>query len=147
MIVENNDTVLLAFSGKLDNGRIFKEVGTENPLKIVIGNQELPPTVENAIVGMGEGDVKKVRISPEEGYGPRLKELIHELPLSTFGDKIVPKPGMILSQKIEKDGTQHQVPVTIVEVSDDKVTIDYNHPAAGHNLTYEITVIKIIKNS
>lgn len=146
MIVEKNDTVLLSFTGKIDNGQIFKEVTADNPLKIIIGNQELPPTVENAITGMKEGEAKKVRITSEEGYGPRLKELIHELPLSTFGDRISPKPGMILSQKIEKDGTQHEIPVTIVEIKNDKVTIDYNHPAAGHDLTYVITVMKIIKN-
>ena len=146
MIVEKNDSVLLSFTGKIDNGQVFREVTAENPLKIVIGNQELPPSVENAITGMQEGETKKIRVSPEEGYGPRLKELVHELPLATFAGRITPKPGMILSQKIEKDGSQHEIPVTIVEVKGDKVTIDYNHPAAGHDLTYDITVMRIIKN-
>lgn len=116
-------------------------------MEITIGNSELPPSVEIEIGGLKVGDRKKVRVPPEEGYGPRIKDLVHEIPRTSFGDHITPTPGMVLSQKIEKEGEQHDIPATVVEVNEDNVTIDYNHPAAGHHLNYDISILQINKSS
>ncbi len=143
--IEEKDRVTFSFTGKLDNGTIFSHKTKDDPMTITIGEGELPPSVEIALKGLQEGASKTIRIPPEEGYGPRMKELIHELPLSAFGKKITPTPGMVLSQKMTREGTVHEIPATIVSVEDDKVTIDYNHPLAGHHLTYEIGIITIEK--
>ncbi len=50
---------------------------------------------------------------------------------------------MLLSQKIERDGVEQKVPLTVMEVKDDLVVVDYNHPLAGHHLTYDLTIIDI----
>jgi len=142
-VAGEKDTVIISYTGKLDNGEIFKAVPPEEPITVQIGNSELPPTVEIELIGMKKGQTKKIKIPPDEGYGPRLKELLHEVPRANFGDKIVPKPGMILSQKIEKDGVIHDVPVTVIENKEDLVVIDYNHPLAGHHLTFELTLLDI----
>jgi len=142
-IVKENDNIVITFTGKLDNGIVFFEVPSSEPMKVKLGDSELPPTVEMAVVGMEKGESKKIRVSPDEGYGPRMKDLLHEVPRQTFGDRIDPKPGMVLSQKVEKDGVEKKVPVTVIEVKEDMVVLDYNHPLAGHHLTYELTVIDI----
>ena len=72
-----------------------------------------------------------------------MKDLLHEVPKTTFGDRIEPKPGMVLSQRVEKDGVEQKVPVTVIEVKEDAVVLDYNHPLAGHHLTYEVTIVDI----
>ena len=141
--VKEHDTVSIAFVGKLDNGTIFIDYPTTSPMKIKLGEDDLPPTVEMAIVGMELGETRKIRVSPDEGYGPRMKDLLHEVPVQTFGDRIIPKPGMVLSQKVERDGVEHKVPATVIEIKDNLVVIDYNHPLAGHHLTYEVTVVGI----
>lgn len=136
-------TVTLAYTGKLDNGEVFTSVNAERPFTITIGNHELPPTLENSLIGLAVGDKRTIRLSPEEGYGARQKLLVQELSRSTLGDKIEPKPGMILSLKVDKDGEEVQVPATVMEVNKDIVVIDYNHPLAGHHLTYEVHILKI----
>lgn len=143
-IVKENDRISITFIGKLDNGAVFAEVSAAEPMAIKLGDSELPPTVEMALVGMKTGESKKIRVDADEGYGPRLKDLVHEVPLTTFGDRIDPKPGMILSQKLVREGVEQKVPVTVIEINDDKVLLDYNHPLAGHHLTYEITVVAIL---
>ncbi len=145
--VENGDSVTLIFEGKLDTGENFESKNKDAPLTVVIGNSDIPPTLEQALLGMTVGKQNSIRVPPEEGYGPRQKNLIQELKKNTFGVNITPKPGMILSLKIEKDGQPHQVPVTVMEVKDDLVTVDYNHPLAGHHLTYEFTVLEIKKGA
>jgi FKBP-type peptidyl-prolyl cis-trans isomerase 2 len=145
--VENGDTLTIVFIGKLDDGAVFVEITPDDPLTVIVGDSQLPPTVELAIIGMGQGESQKIRVPPEEGYGPRMKNLVHEVPLSNFGDRITPKPGMVLSQKVEKDGTEHKVPVTVMEVKEKSILIDYNHPLAGHHLTYELTIQEISKTN
>ena len=141
--VEKKDRVAIRYIGKLDNGTVFQTVTSEKPLEIVIGNLEAPPTLESALMGMKVGEKKKVCIGPEESYGIRQKDLLQELQREDLGDKIEPKLGMVLSLKVDKDGQDHQIPATVVEVKDDIITVDYNHPLAGHNLTYDLEVVTI----
>ncbi|MCW5207875.1 peptidylprolyl isomerase, partial [Desulfobulbus sp. US2] len=60
-----------------------------------------------------------------------------------FQGKLDPKPGMILSLAVDRDGEQHQVPATIIKVHEDAITVDYNHPLAGRPIVYEVTLITI----
>jgi FKBP-type peptidyl-prolyl cis-trans isomerase 2 len=143
--IEANDTVVIEFEGKLDNGEVFKTVTKDKPISITLGDGNSPPTLEQALMGMSIGEKKVVRLPPEEGYGPRQKELLQEIELSTFGDKIEPKPGMVLSLTVEKEGDSHKIPATVIEIKDNMVIVDYNHPLAGHHLTYHLTVLDIKK--
>jgi FKBP-type peptidyl-prolyl cis-trans isomerase 2 len=143
--IEEQDRIAIAFTGKLDNGEIFIEVTPDKPMTVKLGESELPPTLELGVIGLKKGEKKKIRVSPDEGYGPRLKNLLHELDKERFSNRIEPKPGMILSQKVERDGVEQQVPVTVIEVKDDKVVLDYNHPLAGHHLTYDLEIIDILR--
>jgi len=143
--IEKNDIVTIAFTGKLDNGAEFMTVTSDKPMNVNIGASEMPPTVESALLGLTVGQTIKIRVSPDEGYGPRQKNLLQTIDSPEFIVKIQPKLGMILSLKVERDGQEHQVPATVVEINENSVVVDYNHPLAGHNLNYEITVLGIQK--
>ncbi len=80
----------------------------------------------------------KLRIAPEEGYGPRQKDLVQTMDNPEMVKKLQPKPGMIVTLKTTKDGEEFDVPATVIEVDGTQVTVDYNHPLAGHHLTYTI---------
>ena len=146
-VVEKNDQVTITFIGTLDNGAVFMRLPADKPMTIRIGDAELPPSVEQTLTGMTVGETRPVRVDPDEGYGPRMKILLHEVPRSTLEHRFKPKPGMLISQKVERDGEQHAVPATIIEVRADTVVLDYNHPLAGHHLTYELTVVALEKGS
>jgi len=143
--VEDKDKVTIAYVGKIDNGATFTEVLPEKPLTVTIGESELPPTIELALLGMSAGETKTIRVPPDEGYGPRFKDLLHEIPRSHLDDRFELKKGLLLSQAVEKDGVEHKVPATIVDLTPEKVVLDYNHPLAGHHLTYELTLLSIEK--
>ncbi len=140
---QTNDTVSLAYIGKLDNGEIFSTIDEKNPLRVTIGANDLPPTLEQALVKMNIGESRKIRVSPDEGYGPRQKDLLQTIDNQELIDTLNPRPGMILSLKINKDGNDQKVPATVMEITGSKVTVDYNHPLAGHHLTYDVTLLDI----
>lgn len=141
--ISDNSTVTIIYEGKLDNGEIFKVITEDQPLKIQIGNSEVPPTLEKSLLGMSAGQSKTVRITPEETYGPRQKVLLQTVKKSNLGENISPKPGMILSLKVQKEGVEHQIPATVMELKQETVVVDYNHPLAGHHLTFNVTILKV----
>ncbi|MGL1931470.1 MAG: FKBP-type peptidyl-prolyl cis-trans isomerase [Desulfotalea sp.] len=140
--LQDGTVVLVSYIGKIDNGDVFKTTSPEEPVKAIIGDSELPPTLEEAVKKMSVGETVKVRVPPEEGYGPRQKLLTQEIGNKEFIEKINPKPGMIINLNAKKEGIEEPVPVpaTVIEVKEDVVVVDYNHPLAGHHLTYELTL-------
>jgi FKBP-type peptidyl-prolyl cis-trans isomerase SlpA len=142
-----NDTVVLAFSGTLDNGEVFITSEKDKPSRVKLGNSDLPPTLEAGIMEMQVGETRKIRIPPEEGYGQRLKELLQTVDNQKVIDTLNPKPGMIIFLKVDKAGIEQKVPATVIEVKGSQITVDYNHPLAGHHLTYVVTLLEIAENS
>lgn len=136
-----NSIASIVVTGKLDNGEVFFSVEEQDPLEVAIGNSDLPPTIEQNLLDMKVGDVRKVRIPPEEGYGPRQKDLLQTIDNQKMIDSLKPMPGMVLSLKIEKDEVEQSVPATVISVEGSQVTVDYNHPLAGHHLTYELKLL------
>ena len=95
---------------------------------------------EKAVLGMEINESREIRLQPEEAYGLPKEELIHTLSRSIWDEKADIKPGVVLGMTMEKDGEQHQVPAMVTEVSGDKVTVDFNHPLAGKQILYKITL-------
>lgn len=142
--VEENDTVIVSYVGTLDNETVFETITESKPKEIDLSDKKTALTLKRLLVGMKVGEMRTVKLSPEEGeYGIRRADLLHQIGKSKFTDKIEPKVGLVLSMNMERDGVTHQVPATIVEVSNEMVTIDYNHPLAGHPLNYEIKILDI----
>lgn len=140
---KKNDTVTLFYKGSLDNGEIFQVVEEKEPLVVKIGNSDIPPTLEQGIMEMKVGQTRKIRVSADEGFGPRQKDLVQTIESEEMIKSVNPKPGMILSLKVDKDGVEEKIPATVIEVDGSKITVDYNHPLAGHHLNYDLTLAAI----
>ncbi|PHR28341.1 MAG: peptidylprolyl isomerase [Desulfotalea sp.] len=144
---QDKDTVIIAFTGTLDNGEVFYTIEKDEPMSFVIGETSLPPTLEEAVLNMVVGDRQKVRVPPEEGYGPRQKDLVQTIDNPEMVEKLHPKAGMIVKLKTNTEGENNDVPATVIKVEGTKVTVDYNHPLAGHHLTYTVELLKIEKSN
>lgn len=134
--VQFTDTVLVSYTATIDSGEVVDQVPENKPIPLSIGSGRILQAVEASMLGMEPGETKTVRIEPEDAFGPYHKSLVHEVPLASFGDKVTPRPGMVLSLSVEKDGQPQQVPATVLGVHNNTVTIDYNHPLAGKHITY-----------
>jgi len=144
--VEANDTVVITYVGTLDNETVFETVKESKPKEIDLSDEKTALPFKLKLPGMHIGEMRTITMTPEQGeYGIRRADLLHNVARKQFANKIEPKVGLVLSMNVDRDGVTHQVPATIVELSTDHVTIDYNHPLAGHPLNYEITVVDIKK--
>jgi FKBP-type peptidyl-prolyl cis-trans isomerase SlpA len=140
---KTNDMVIFTFTGMLDNGEVFIASEKDKPAQAILGNSDLPPSLESGIMAMQVGETQKIRIPPEEGYGQRLKDLVQTIDNQKLVDTLHAKPGMVISLKVDKEGIEQKVPATVMSVEGSLITVDYNHPLAGHHLTYQVTLVEI----
>ena len=139
------DCITVDYQGVLENGDVFESTKQTGELEFTLGKASVMMAFEEGMIGVAIGDTKDIIIKPEDAYGLRQEELIQEVERSVFGDKGAElKTGMILHLTMPKDGKDQQIPATVTGLTDDKVTVDYNHPLAGHTLTYKVT-LKAIK--
>ena len=91
-------------------------------------------------MGMKVGEKKSFKVAPEEGYGIADPNAIQKVPKDQLPPEIAPKAGMMLTAQ-GKDG--QSMPVKIVEVKDDVVVMDFNHPLAGKTLNFDVEIKEI----
>lgn len=133
-------TVTISFVGTLDNGRIFHSSDEHGPLCLTIGNSQVFPALEQAIIGMGAGEAKNVVLPAAEAYGPRRQENIIQVARHVFpADKEI-AVGQKLS--IEFAGGASRV-MMVVAAGETDVTLDGNHPLAGSELTFALKVDRV----
>jgi FKBP-type peptidyl-prolyl cis-trans isomerase SlyD len=125
-----------------DDGNVIDQSAGNGPLSYVHGHDQIVPGLEKALTGKRVGDKLSVSVPPEEGYGAYDEELVFEVPRSELPPSIQPVKGMDLSMS-GPDG--NPVPVTIIKVKLNSVTLDGNHPLAGKTLHFAVDVSGVRK--
>lgn len=138
---KQGDTVKVHYTGKLEDGRVFDSSRKREPLQFTLGEGKIIPGFEVAVAGMGEGERKTIKLPPEEAYGPRRKEMVAEIGRDKMPEGVEPQVGQSL--QVTNPGGQ-RLTALIVDVRDDVIVIDGNHPLAGKVLIFEIELLKIV---
>lgn len=143
MKVKKGDKVKIDYEGKFDSGEVFDSSMHGNhshPLEFVVGQGMVIKGFDDAVLDMTEDEEKEFSIEPNEAYGERREELKQKVPRNVLPKEQEPKAGMTLVVGTP-DG--HQIPVQIVDVDKDNVTLDLNHPLAGKRLHFKIKLVEI----
>jgi FKBP-type peptidyl-prolyl cis-trans isomerase 2 len=139
---KEGDKVKVHFEGFLEDGTVFGSTMDEEPFEFTIGEKNMLPGFENAVIGMQKGETKTITLSPEEAYGSHKKELLHVMDRSSFPQEINLEIGKRLQVRTQ-DGKYGIV--TIKDITDDSIVIDENEPLAGKTLTFKIKLVEIIQ--
>jgi len=107
------------------------------PLEFIIGKGQLIPGLEKQLVGMSAGESADILVKAEEAYGLRDEEAIQELPREQF-EGIELEKGMSLYGQGQNGET---IQVNVVDFDDKTVKVDFNHPLAGKDLMFNVTVV------
>jgi len=107
------------------------------PLEFIIGKGQLIPGLEKGLVGMNAGDSADIEVKAEEAYGVRDDEAVQEIPRDQF-EGVELEKGMSLYGQGQNGET---IQVIVVDFNDETATVDFNHPLAGKDLLFKVTVI------
>jgi peptidylprolyl isomerase len=143
--IKQGDHVTIEYEGMLEDGEIVETSADTGPFELEVGGGAMPPSFENALIDMQEGEEKTIVLKPDEAFGHKDKNLLHTVEKSVFGEKITPRIGMVLGMTVEKDGQKQKIPAIVTAVNGEEVSIDFNHPLAGKAITYKFSV-KAIKD-
>jgi len=137
---KSGDTVRIHYTGTLADGTQFDSSKEREPLEFELGSGQVIAGFDKAVTGMAVGESKSVTIPPEDGYGQRNEEMVHEVPKTALPDDLEPVEGMGLQAR-GQDG--HVFRLTVVSIGDETITVDANHPLAGRDLNFDIELVAI----
>ena len=139
--IENGNVVKLHYKGTFPNGEVFDDSRVRGiPMDVLVGNGNLIPAFETALVGMTEGQTKTISLSAAEAYGARHDEAVVSVPVTAFPENFEFLEGTPVTGK-SPDGRNFNA--TIISFNDKEVVLDHNHPLAGKDINFDIEIIKI----
>lgn len=136
--VQAGDVVRVHYVGRLEDDSVFDSSHGREPLTFEAGAGDVIRGFDEGVVGMSEGQSKRIVVPPEDGYGPWRGELLTQMERAGAAPDVA--PGMAVEVRTPDDEI---VPALVTEVGDETVTLDFNHPLAGKVLTFEITLVSI----
>ena len=137
MTIKENSAVSFHYTLTDDDGQTLDSSAGKDPLAYLHGAGNIIPGLESALAGKSVGDSMVVAVTAAEGYGEVQKELIQEVPRDAFQGVDSIEVGMQFEAQTGQGGT---VPVTVTAVTDEIVTLDGNHPLAGKNLNFDVSI-------
>jgi FKBP-type peptidyl-prolyl cis-trans isomerase SlyD len=119
------------------DGEVVDSTDDNDPIEFLQGHREVIPGLEQALYGMGVGDSKSVVVAAEDAYGETDPEAVMEIPRNEFPDDFPLEPGVDLEVR-DHDG--RTLLGTILSIETQSVKVDFNHPLAGKDLHFDLTV-------
>lgn len=121
------------------DGKVADTSAGRGPLEYTHGAGQIIPGLEEELLGMNVGDKKTVQIKAEKAYGPVLEEAIRRVPKEAIGSADQLKVGDMVGASNEG----HTFRAVVKEITDKEVVLDFNHPLAGKDLTFDVEIKEI----
>lgn len=139
MKVAENVVVVIDYTLKDNSGEVIDSSEGAGPLAYLHGAGNIVEGLEEALEGKEAGAKVQASIEPAKAYGERQEDMKQEVPKELFGGVENIEAGM----QFQSETDQGPVLVTVVEVTDEVVTVDGNHPLAGVALNFDVTILEV----
>ena len=132
--------VTMHFSLRLADGMLVESSFDDEPISFVLGDGTLDRGLELALLGLAAGDRQTLTLMPGQAYGMRDEAALQWVQKSMFPEGMLLEPGQIVGFSGE-DG--EDVAGAIIEIGDDDVQVDFNHPLAGREIEFEVHILAV----
>lgn len=138
---QSGDRVQVHYTGRLADGTIFDTSQQRDPLEFTLGGGDILPGFEQAVLGMTAGEAKTITIPAAQAYGPHQPARVLEIERHHLPPDLHPELGQHLHLRQQDGGT---IDVVVTGLTEEHVTLDANHPLAGHDLTFDLQLVEIL---
>jgi FKBP-type peptidyl-prolyl cis-trans isomerase 2 len=137
--VQNGDTITVNYTGRLEDGSIFDSslIEGREPLTSTLGQGQLISGFENGLLDMVVGETKTIEIEADAAYGQRMEHLITEVNRNQVPETIQ------VGETLQGNTPNGPIIVKVVEVNEETVKLDANHPLAGQKLIFDLELMGI----
>ena len=140
-LVKSGDQVRVNYTGKFEDGTVFDSSEGNDPLEFTVGAGQVIPGFDQALMGMKPGESCSVEVSPEQGYGAHVPEMVAEVERQQIPEDHRLQVGGFLEVTLENGD---ELEMQVVELTDTTATLDANHPLAGKVLHFEIELLDFV---
>lgn len=138
-VIKNGSKVSIEYTLVLEDGTVINSNVGQEPLIYTQGEKQILPALERELVGLRTDDTKKVKLSPEEAYGPVHPDLFKEVE-----PEVIPEDARQEGLLLEVRGADEKtLTARVHEVHKDKIILDFNHPLAGKTLQFDVHVTDV----
>lgn len=132
--------ITLHFAVRLMSGEELDSTFGKEPATFVWGDESLPERFERSLLGLKAGDKRSVFLSPEEAFGEPNPDNVQYFRREEFPDQDELAPGLVIQFT---DAAKSELAGVVIAVDDEWVTVDFNHPLAGRELTFEVEIVEV----
>jgi len=140
MPIKKGDEVLLHYDMMLENGKVIESTRRGVPFCLHVGSNVMPAGFEEKLVGLRKGDKKKFGLPSGKLFGERKENLSMEISKDSFVDDHELSVGKTV-EVFGKDGEMYMA--SVLEVKEQSVLVDTNHPLAGLNLLFDVEIVDV----
>jgi FKBP-type peptidyl-prolyl cis-trans isomerase SlyD len=137
--IQNDKVVSIHYDVHDTEGNLIDSSKGGDPLSYIHGKMHIIPGLEKALNGKAVGDALNATIKPEEAYGERSESMVQSVPKTELSSIENLQVGM----HIEAESDQGPIVLEVIEIKDNDVILDGNHPLAGKTLKFDVKVIDI----
>jgi FKBP-type peptidyl-prolyl cis-trans isomerase 2 len=137
--VANDKYVQVNYKGTLADGSVFDQNETGKPLEFLVGSGTMMPAFEKALMGLKIGEKKTFTVLATDAYGEYDKSRIQDVPKDQFPTDLA----LTVGAQYQVQTQSGTMVVTIAGIKDKTVSVDFNYPLAGKDLTFAIEIVKI----
>jgi FKBP-type peptidyl-prolyl cis-trans isomerase 2 len=144
--IQKGSHVVLRYELFDREGELLESSEESEPMEYTHGAEEIAPALERALAGKQAGDKVEVTLPPEDAFGAVDPGLIVAVPRSEIPAELPLSVGEFLPVELEgtpEDLADEEVEFRIVEVGEDEVVLDANHPLAGETVTFALEVVSV----
>ncbi len=139
--ISPGSTVTLHLSLTLEDGTVADSSFGEQPYTFTMGDGTMVRGLELALYGLYPGDTQRLELDPEQAFGLHDPQHVHEMPRASFADDMELEPGVIVGFETPQG---EELAGAVLEMDEDTVTVDFNHPLAGHILAFEVEILEVV---
>ncbi len=139
MITENSE-ITLHFALKLESGEVVDSNFEAEPAHCRLGDGNLLPGFEQHLLGLRAGDRREFAIDVAVGFGEVNPDNVQTFSRSRFTGLSL-EPGLVVSFA---DAANNELPGVVSRIDGDSVTVDFNHPLAGHRLVFQVHILEVL---
>lgn len=143
-VITSGSRVLLDFALRLENGDTVDSTFGRKPAELVVGDGRLLPSFEKVLYGLRAGDSRTEILPPEQAFGEHRQENLQQFERHRFASDMTLEPGLVINFN---DAGGNGLPGVVQSVDEQQVTVDFNHPLAGHALSFEVSIIHVDNGS
>lgn len=138
--IGRHSEVTLHYEIRLPDDRVVDSSFDDEPFTVTLGSGAFEPRLEEALLGLPLGEFTRILLTPEHAFGMPDPGNVHTMPRGRFPEDMPLEPQLVIEFDLPNG---ESVPGTVTAVTEEAVTVDFNHPLAGRNIQLIVQVLAV----